>query len=364
MIRRRSAVDGLPFRVYERMGVRTYSIGYKMRSGAWAFRYQCPVGDAAQIAALRRKAIEESAKVNEDVPAGGFDGLVTTWFAMQEALPPSDTRKRADSTLAENRREAKNIVQAFGHLHPSDITRTMGYEYLDACTQAGRPEKGNKEIALARLILEFAIRKGIITTNPFDGLRKNKTVKTHRLVTRAEMDIAVAAGRKRGGARLIVALALKTAWLCLRRSVEVRAITRSAITPEGIYWKDGKTAGKAAVLISWSDELRDTIAEVLAVQRNKVAGTMYLFGNLQGQKYTKGGWKAMLDDLMQDAEQLAAETGTEFKRFSLQDCRPMGVTTKMERGDTDTQDATLHTDGKMIATVYDRRALKRATPAA
>ena len=167
-----------------------------------------------------------------------------------------------------------------------------------------------------------------------------------------------------GGARLIVALALKTAWLCLRRPVEVRTITRSAITPEGIYWKDGKTAGKAAVLISWSDELRDTIAEVLAVQRNKVAGTMYLFGNLQGQKYTKGGWKAMLDDLMQDAEQLAAESKAEFKRFSLQDCRPMGVTTKMERGDTDTQDATLHTDGKMIATVYDRRALKRATPAA
>lgn len=364
MIRRRSAVDGLPFRVYERMGVRTYSIGYKMRSGAWAFRYQCPVGDAAQMAALRRKAIEESAKVNEDVPVGGFDSLVTAWFAMQDALPRTDTKKRADSTIAENRREAKNIVQAFGHLHPSEITRTMGYEYLDACTQAGRPEKGNKEIALARLILEYAIRKGIITTNPFDGLRKNKTVKTHRLVTRAEMDIAVEAGRRRGGARLIVALALKTAWLCLRRSVEVRSITRSAITPEGIYWKDGKTAGKAAVLISWSDELRDTINEVLAVKRNKVAGTMYLFGNLQGQKYTKGGWKAMLDDLMQDAEQLAANENVQFSRFSLQDCRPMGVTTKMERGDTDTQDATLHTDGKMIATVYDRRALKRATPAA
>ena len=87
MIRRRSAVDGLPFRVYERLGVRTYSIGYKMRSGAWAFRYQCPVGDTAQIAALRRKAIEESAKVNEDVPLGAFDGLVTAWFAMQDGAP-------------------------------------------------------------------------------------------------------------------------------------------------------------------------------------------------------------------------------------------------------------------------------------
>ena len=41
------------------------------------------------------------------------------------------------------------------------------------------------------------------------------------------MDLAVSVGRRLGGARLIVALALKTAWLCVRRSVEVRAIMRA-----------------------------------------------------------------------------------------------------------------------------------------
>ncbi len=57
MIRRRASPDGLPFRVYERFGVRVYSIGYKMQSGRWAFRYECPIGDGPAIAALRRKAI-------------------------------------------------------------------------------------------------------------------------------------------------------------------------------------------------------------------------------------------------------------------------------------------------------------------
>ena len=63
MIRRRERPDGLPFRVYERLGTHRYSIGYKLPDGRWAFRYQCPVGDAAQIDALRRRAIAESALV-------------------------------------------------------------------------------------------------------------------------------------------------------------------------------------------------------------------------------------------------------------------------------------------------------------
>ena len=46
-----------------------------------------------------------------------------------------------------------------------------------------------------------------------------------------------------------------------------------------------------------------------------------------------------------------------------QDCRPGGVTEKAGRGDADTTDATLHADGRMVATVYDRRRLRRAKPA-
>lgn len=72
----------------------------------------------------------------------------------------------------------------------------------------------------------------------------------------------------------------------------------------------------------------------------------------------------MLDDLMRECEKAAAEQKLAFRKFSLQDCRPKGVTDKLEAGHTDTQDATLHSDGKMIAQVYDRRQVKKAKPAA
>jgi len=291
---------------------------------------------------------------------------VDAWFIWQEALPSSDERKRANSTIAENKREAVNLKKAWGHFEVSEITRTMGYEYLEACLTAKRPEKGNKEMALAKILLEHGIRKGVIASNPLAELEKLKIAREKRYVTDEEMDLAVEMGRKFGGARLIVALALRTAWLCVRRSVEVRALTRDAIKETGILWQDGKDTRKKKppVLIEWSPELRAAITEALGIERDQVAGSMYVFGNMRGQKYTKGGWKAMLDDLMRECAKAAAERKMAFRKFSLQDCRPKGVSDKLEAGHTDTKDATLHTSEAMIAQVYDRRQAKKAKPAA
>ena len=90
---------------------------------------------------------------------------------------------------------------------------------------------------------------------------------------------------------------------------------------------------------------------------------MYIFGNMQGQKYTKGGWKSSLDDLMFPCVQEAQKRGISFQRFSLQDLRPMAVTDKLTRGDKDTTESTGHTNAKMVSTVYDRRREKVATGA-
>lgn len=363
MIRRRDNPDGLPYRVYERKGARVYSIGYKLPNGTWAFRYSCPADDAAQIAGHRRKAIVEAAQIGAGVSASGAtEDLIDAWFAHQHSLRAGDPNRRADSTLAENAREAKNLKQAFGHMAPGDITKTDGYTYLDACVQADRPAKGNKEIALLQVILEFGVRGGVIPVNPLAGIRKNKTVSKKRYVTDADLALALEAGRARGGTRHIVALALRTAYLCVRRSVEVRGITRDAVTDAGVLWQDGKNKDKAAVLIEWTPELRETITEALQVKRHHVAGTIYLFGNMKGQRYTKGGWKAVLDDLMQDCEALATERRVKFERFSLQDCRPKGVSDKLTAQHIDTMDATGHTSDRMIRQIYDRRQVKKAGP--
>lgn len=52
-----------------------------------------------------------------------------------------------------------------------------------------------------------------------------------------------------------------------------------------------------------------------------------------------------------------------FQPFSLQDCRPKGVSDKLAQGDLDVMDATLHTSERMVRQVYDRRKVRVAKPA-
>lgn len=375
MIRRRDKPDGLPFRVYERRGVRVYSIGYKGADGTWRFRLECDVSDADAVAATRREAIKLAADIETGKPAdGSFGALADAWLAMQLALPDGTEGKRAPSTLTENAREIAALKRAWQGAPVVDLQKGDAYDYLDACLLAKdkqrqprpRPEKGNKEIALARVILEWGVRKRWLDANPFDGVTKLITRKADRLVSDQELALAVEVGRRMGAPQRIVALACKTAYLCVRRSVEVRALTRDQIGDDGITWRGAKRqAGQAEKvgLIEWSPELRATVDEALAIQRRRVSGSWYVFGNLDGQRYTKGGWKATLAKLMTECVAEAARRKLAFRPFSLQDCRPKGVTAKLERGDHDVVDATMHSSERMVRQVYDRRRVRVAKPA-
>jgi hypothetical protein len=375
MSRRRDRPDGLPFRVYERRGVRLYSIGHKGDDGKWTFRLTCPIDERSRVAELRREATNRALQLAVGAPSeDSFDALIRAWFERQEKLPQGAAGKRAVSTLSENKQEAENLRKALGHMRVQDIEKADAYQYLDACQVAvdddgrprPRPEKGNKEIALARVILEFGVRTRLIAANPFDGVEKLKTSKPDRRVRDAELALALEVGRRMGGPQHICALALKTAFLCLRRSVEVRAFTRDQIKPEGIVWKAAKRQhGQAErfALIEWSNELRATVDEAIAIKRWNLAGTWYVFGNLKGQRYTKGGWKSTLAKLMAACVVEAKQREFAFEPFSLQDCRPMGVSEKLEKGDVDVIDATLHTSERMVRQVYDRRRVRTARPA-
>lgn len=366
MSKRRNRPDGLPYRVYERRGIRTYSIGYKQGDGTWAFRLSCDMTDKRQISELRAEAIRRSSEIAMGKPAQDTVGaLIEAWFKYQETMPERSAERRADSTLKENRREAAKLVQAFGHMRAPYLIKSDAYTYLDACVRANRPEKGNKEISLMRTILEYGVRVGLLENNPFDKVVKVKTIKEARYVTDYELNLAVEMGRTLGGSRHIVALALKTAYLCVRRSVEVRALTRDQITDAGIVWiaaKRQKNHTAQQGLIEWSPELRAVIEEALSIKRNKLAGSWYVFGNLQGQKYTKGGWKKTLSELMKKCAEKAALEEQPFQPFSLQDCRPKGVSDKLACGHQDVLDATMHTSERMVRRVYDRRRLRVAKP--
>jgi hypothetical protein len=383
MGRNRAKSDGLPYRTYERRGIHIYSIGYKNPRGLWEFRLKCRVDDRVRVAECRREAIQRAAALNSGGPSAGpwtFAVLCDKWVERQRALPDNHNEKRAASTFTENIREITTLKKAFGPVLASDITKADAYAYLDACLVAvdanerprPRPEKGNKEIALARSLFEFAIRSQQVAVNPFADVKKIGLAKPEkRYVSDAELDLTVEVGREMGGPYHIMSLCFKTAYLCVRRSFEARRLTRNMITDEGIEWtasKGRKGDAPKRVLIEWKtehSELRPTIEEALRCARNKGVGTFFVFGNMSGHPYTKGGWKANLVRLMKRCSEVAAERGVLFEPFNLQNCRPKGVSDVLDATGGDVKavmNATLHTSEKMIHRHYDVRTIKRAKP--
>ena len=366
MTRQRKQNDGLPHRVYERRGTKAYSIGFKGKNNTWLFRINCPIGDARQIQQLRRDATRRAYAIcADDQELETVAQLIASWFEFQDKLPLSSPRKRAESTITENRREATQLREVFGAMAITDVTAVHGYGYLDKCETLQRGPKANKEIGLFKAMMTFAIRRGVINVNPLERLEMLPVQASHRYVEDQELQLTLEVGRVLGGPQHIVALAIQTAYLCVRRSVEVRDLTLADVRDNGILWENKKSSSsdfKRKVLIEWSPELRKVIDEALLIDRKNDAVGNHIFGNLDGERYTKGGWKSTLGKLMKACIETAKEKGIPFESFSLQDLRPKGVSDKLANGHTDVIDATLHTNERMVRLIYDRRRQRSAQP--
>jgi len=362
MIGRRKSPDGMPFRLYERIGKFKVSYGYKLPDGTWAFRLTAPVDDAAARARARSDAVDRANVLNGAPLEGGeTEALFRRYFAWQHGLPVQSEDRKAASTLKENEQnEAKRLLKSFGKVKPASIKPVHIYKYLDGRAAEGAPAKANKEIALLSAVLEFGRRKGVLETNPCRDIKYNKTLPDTRYVTPAELDLVVQTARERDGMYVVAALCLRAAYLTVSRPDEMRQVMRQAIKEDGMEMLVGKRKkGRApkSKLIEWSTELRAVIEEALSLQRTT---SLYVFGNSDGQPYTISGWNTNLRRLMEHTRKKAEVEGIEFTRFTLKDMRPAAVTDRVDDGDETITNATGHSSDRMVRQVYDRRKTKKA----
>lgn len=366
MTRRRAINDGLPHRVYERLGKRIWRWYYQPPVGPRITLFECMASDVSRAEGRRRARLafnERFGTLPESHPdILTFKDLGDRYFTWQSSLADSDEGKKADSTIEENTQEFRRLCSVFGAVIPDDITPADWYTYQDGRRAKGHGPKSNKEIALASAILEYGRARGLVETNSARGIKRVRTVPLTRRVTLAEIDAVLEVARTVGPGATIQALAARAALLCLRRPPEILSLTTSQLTDDGVRFRAAKRkAGEIErwTTIEWSPLLRATIDETRSIKR-RVDISGLVFATLYGSQYTRSGWGAGWSDLMaRCAKEIAG-----FQRFTLQDCRPGGVTTKRERGDTDVLDATMHRDQRMVDTIYDRRRARSAKPAA
>lgn len=362
MIGRRKSPDGMPFRLYERIGKFKVSYGYKLPDGTWAFRLTASILDKAAAARIRIEAVDRANVLNGMPLEGGeTEALFRRYFAWQHGMPADSEDRKADSTLKENEKyEAPRILLTFGKVRPAQIKPVHIYKYLDGRAAEGAPAKANKEIALLSAVLEFGRRKGVLELNPCRDIKYNKTRPDTRYVTPAELDLVMRVARERGGMYLVNALCLRAAYLTVSRPDEMRHVMRQAITAAGMEMAVGKRKkGRAEKfkLIEWSTELRAVIDEALTLQRTT---SLYVFGNSDGQPYTISGFNTNLRRLMAHTATKAEKDGIPFMRFTLKDMRPAAVTDRVEAGDETIMNATGHSSDRMVKQVYDRRTTKKS----
>jgi integrase len=380
--KRQSTPDGLiAARLYVRTGKRTTAFWYKHADNRTEIFASAPTCRPDRLAdakaqALRKWADLRAAALPAQPAAPGapaplddasLAGLFARYFAWQQALPRTSTLRKADSTIASNKREKTPLLAVFGAMAPLALRTQHVYGYIDARSQQGAPAGCMKEVALLSAVLAYGIRIGRLEANPCHGVRAEKRPPNTRLVTWQEIEHATQVGRKAGGTAHVQALALRAAWLAFKRPSEVLRVPKSAAGAEGLLFEASKrrrAQGRAQILIQWSPELKATIDEALALQRwAAFGGGKLIFGNLAGQTYSKSGWGTLLARFMDRCEEAAAKEGIEFQRFTLADCRPGGITAKKRAGHLDTSDGAGHSDARMVDQVYDRRTVKTSTPA-
>ncbi|QRX83244.1 hypothetical protein [Glaciimonas sp. PAMC28666] len=167
MIGRRKSPDGLPFRLYKREGKFKVSYWYKFPAGTWAFCISAQANNPAAVA-----EIQQAQELNGDtVKSGTVADLIGRYFTWQKALKLTDAKRKAASTLVENKVEAKQLISTFGAMLPPFVKPKHVYAHLAGRANKGAPAKANKEVALLSAILEYGRTKGELETNPCRGIK-------------------------------------------------------------------------------------------------------------------------------------------------------------------------------------------------
>ncbi len=133
-------------------------------------RAQEAIGEIARGSdpAADKKAKREAARKAQKVTVDRVDKVVTS-FIDRYARPKTRDWKETQRLLE------KDIVGAWGSKRLSDIGRADVHELLDSIIDRGAPVGANRTFAQLRKMCRWAVERGIIASNPCDGIRAPST---------------------------------------------------------------------------------------------------------------------------------------------------------------------------------------------
>lgn len=275
-----------------------------------------------------------------DEPGSGMTKLVDSWLAERRMA-------YAAKTWAEYERMALKIKKAFQNFNVEQVRPKHAAEFLDTNFNT-KPNTANKYRALLSLMMQFAVRKGLIDINPVREIAGYPEAKRDRYITDDELLRIKAActGRTAEMTRCLIDLAYITA----QRFGDLLRLRWSDVTEEGIYFYPSKTVNSSGVRLL-IERTADLTAVLERAKAGKVKG-MTVIHAMDGSQYTYSG--------AQSAWRRACEAaGIEDAHFH--DLRAKALTDAKRQG-LDAQGLGGHTTEAMTAHYVKARNVQRVTP--
>jgi integrase len=220
--------------------------------------------------------------------------------------------KRSATTRADQAKQLDRLKLAFGTMIPDNVTARHCYAYQDGRRgEDGRrvPVAARHEIALLRHVFTKAIRWGIATKNPADGLELGPRSPKRSQVTLDQVEAVKAIANERMRAAIDLAVSIG------QRRGDLLTLRWEHVTDAGVYIEQSK--GGARVLIEHSPDLDAVLARLKALKPD--IPREFLIRKRNGRGYTEDGFSA----IWQRLQQKYAKAGG--RRFTFHDLRSVSA---------------------------------------
>ncbi|RJF99074.1 hypothetical protein [Noviherbaspirillum saxi] len=376
-------------RLYKYIGKTKVSFYYQYPNGSSETLASAKLGDRQAIMQAERTAKRKALDIQQGIIIAGSVADMIDRFKTDVA--PTHYRDQSKDGLAVRESTYRNLTAFFGKMSPMSLKTMHGYQYLDDRAKAGAPIKANKELSLLSTICKYAIKWGVMESNPFTEMMQNKGDRDVRAVSRRQIvQFYLWSLRQTSTIRNLGCAAMFT-YLTGFRAAEVRPFRIAGLAPDGVRVVNAKRKKGEAEIVKhrdWSTKLRVVVARAKQTYKTE---RMYLFGNASGRPYTRSGWGSVWQDAMFEwiasFDSVAAAAWCDFKDweskrrarqvkgtfvstfkliehpgyFSLLDVRPAAITTKIEKRSADAYDFAAHANPTTTHKHYDRRKVKRAS---
>ncbi len=302
-----------------------------LKHGAY---YLVQRGKWRRLAPDRPTALREYARI-----VGGRSGGMPAFIAevMPRLMRDKETGKpKADETQRQYRLMCDLLSTMLAQFSPEDITSHDVWDLRGELIET--PAVANRALTVLKLVMDEAIHKRLVASNPVAGVDRLKIDARTRRLTVAEFD------RIYIHADPLLQAVMLLCYATGQRVMDVATIKAADVVEQGVFFKQQKTG--ARLVVAWTPELRAAIKQAQALKPNVVRAA-YVWGHTHPTyAMIRKRWVAAVK-----ASRVEGVVIHDIRAMSASDAKEQGIDPQALLGHTDAGTTRIYLRDKIVPVV-------------